>query len=123
MPAGTINKDGVPPRIIVADANIPNSIIKPTGFTETAPGIMTHPIGTVEPSIKSPVERMGAAQPWRSKAGYAIAAADAHDPPSSKPSMRFKPAPKGGPTGPTATPAGQADAGGYSGASAGGGYT
>ena len=118
MPAGTINKDGVPRRIIVADANIPNSIIKPTGFTETAPGIMTHPIGVVEQSIKDPVERMGAAQPWISMAGHAVAAANAHDPPGSKPSMKVGKTQGQSPVGYEG-----ANQGGYVDAGAAGGYS
>lgn len=123
MPVKTIDKDGIPQRLVVAEANVPIIAIKPTGFKETAPGIVTHAIGKAEPSLNTPVERMGAASPWISKAGHAVAAANAHDPPSSKPSMRFKPAPKGGPTGPTGTPAGQANAGGYVDASGSGGYS
>lgn len=125
MPAGTIDKDGIPQRQIVADANVPTSIIKPTGFTETAPGIVTHPIGTVEQSIKDPVERMGAAKPWISKAGHAVAAANAHDPPGSKPSMKVQKTRAKGPGGMVSggVPAGQQNAGGYASANSIGGYS
>ena len=122
MPKST-SKDGVKPTMGKAEANVPIMQEMPMGFKETAPGIVTHAIGKAEPSIKTPAMRMGAAKPWMPKGGHAVAAADAHDPPSSKPSMRFKPAPKGSPVGPTGIPAGQADAGGYSGASGGGGYS
>lgn len=136
MPVKFISKDGVADRMTVADSNVPIVAIKPTGFTETGPGIITHAIGEIESSVSTPVERMGAASPWISKAGHAVAAANAKDPPGEKPSMRFKPAlskgyevvtsPKkqrGKPVGPTATPAGQANAGGYEGASGSGGYS
>lgn len=126
MPAGTISKDGIHhQRILEADANVPTSIIKPTGFTETGPGVVTHPIGTVEQSIKDPAERMGAASPWISKAGHAVAAANAHDPPGSKPSMRVQKQRAKGPGGMVSggVPAGQQDAGGYLSANSVGGYS
>lgn len=117
MPAGTVNKDGVAKRIIAADANVPINVIKPTGFTETGPGIVTHPIGQVEQSIKTPVERMGAAKPWISKVGHAVAAANAHDPPSSKPSMKMGKKQGQSPVGYAGN-----DQGGYEDAGAAGGY-
>ena len=123
MPVKTIDKNGIPQRLVVAEVNVPIIAIKPTGFKETAPGIVTKAIGDAVPSLNVPKERMGAARPWISKAGHAVAAANAHDPAGSKPSMKFKAAPKGGPTGPTGTPAGQANAGGYVGASGSGGYS
>ena len=123
MPVKFTSKDGVTDRMAQAEQNVPVVQIKPTGFKDTGMGIMTHAIGKAEPSLNTPVERMGAAKPWMPKGGHAVAAANAHDPPSSKPSMKFKPAPKGGPIGPTATPAGQANAGGYEGASGSGGYS
>ena len=133
MPAKFTSKDGVSERIGAAEVNVPVIQIKPTGFKETAPGIQSRPASDPAPSLNVPTERMGAAKPWISKAGHALAAANAKDPGQVKISQKFKPAPsKGyatpgkegkGPVGPTATPAGQADAGGYSGASGSGGYS
>jgi hypothetical protein len=114
----TTSKDGVKPTIGMAEANVPIHQEMPMGFKETGPGITTHAIGTAEPSIKTPTERMGAAKPWMPKGGHAVAAANAHDPASSKPSMKV---------GKTQgqSPAGYAgnDQGGYVDAGAAGGYS
>lgn len=113
----TTSKDGVKKTIGMADVNVPIHQVPPMGFKETAPGITTHAIGTAEPSIKSPVERMGAAKPWIPKGGHAVAAANAHDPAGSKPSMKV--GKKQG-----QSPAGYegANQGGYVDAGAAGGY-
>lgn len=120
MPVKTIDKNGIPQRLVVAEANVPIIAIKPTGFKETAPGIVTQAIGDAVPSLNVPKERMGAARPWISKAGHAVAAANAHDPSGSKPSMKVQ---KKKAQGPTSGYAGQADGGGYVGAGATGGYS
>ena len=120
MPVKFTSKDGVADRMGAAEVNVPIVQIKPTGFKETGPGIQTHAIGNAEPSLNVPTERMGAAKPWISKAGHAVAAANAHDPASSKPSMRVQ---KKKAQGPTNGYAGQSDGGGYVDAGAAGGYT
>lgn len=116
----------------VEDRMVPNTIAMPDVGGEVMNKRMS--IGMSEPSLNTPTERMGAAKPWVPKGGHAVAAADAKDPGNDKPSMRFKPAPSPGYVkgrlpdtkkagGPSQTPAGQADAGGYSGASGVGGYS
>ena len=125
MPVKTIDKNGIPQRLVVAEANVPIIAIKPTGFKETAPGIATKAIGDAVPSLNVPKERMGAARPWRSKAGHAVAAANAHDPAGSKPSMKVQKKKAQGPGGMVSggTPAGQQNSGGYLSANSIGGYS
>ncbi len=125
MPVKFTSKDGVADRMGQAEANVPIVQIKPTGFTVTSEGIMTHAIGDAVPSLNVPVERMGAAQPWISKAGHAVAAANAHDPAGSKPSMRVQKKKAKGPGGMVSggVPAGQQNSGGYLSANSIGGYS
>jgi hypothetical protein len=117
MPIKATSKDGVKPTMAVAEANVPIHEFKPMGFKETAPGIMTHAIGEAEPSVKSATERMGAAKPWMPKGGHAVAAANAHDPAGSKPSMKVGKTQGQSPAGYAG-----ADQGGYAGAGGVGGY-
>ncbi len=125
MPVKFISKDGVKPTMAVSEANVPVVAIKPTGFKETGPGLVTHPIGTAKPSLNVPKERMGAARPWISKAGHAVAAANAHDPAGSTPSMRMQRKKAKGPGGMVSdgVPSGQQNSGGYELANAVGGYS
>jgi hypothetical protein len=117
MPKAT-SKDGLKPTIGMADANIPINEFKKMGFKETGPGIMTHAIGEAVPSIKTPTERMGAAKPWMPKGGHAVAAANAHDPAGSKPSMKVGKTQGQSPAGYEG-----ANQGGYENAGAAGGYS
>jgi hypothetical protein len=113
----TTSKDGVKPTIGMAEANVPIHQVPPIGFKETGPGLVTMAIGKAVPSIKSPTERMGAAKPWMPKGGHAVAAANAHDPASSKPSMKIGKTQGQSPAGYEGN-----DQGGYEGAGAAGGY-
>ena len=118
-------KFGVAPRMV------PN----PTAMPDVGEEMMNKrtPLSMSEPSLNSATERMGAATPWISKAGHAVAAANAKDPGNDTPSMKFVPAsspgyvvgrtPKSKPGGPGNGYAGQANAGGYEGASGNGGYS
>lgn len=115
----------------VADRSVPN----PAKMPDVGGEIQNKrtPISQSEPSLNMAAERMGAAKPWKPKGGHAVAAANAKDPGQDKPSMKFVPAkspgyvvgrtPKSKPGGPGNGYAGQANAGGYEGASGGGGYS
>lgn len=122
-------------RFGVSDRGVPNEIGMPDTVGPEVTNKRIRITSMPEPSLGETAERMGAAKPWVPKGGHS--SADANDPGNDTPSMRFKPAPSegyvvvkspkdadpGGKTGPTQTPAGQADAGGYTGASGVGGYS
>ncbi|MCK5020221.1 MAG: hypothetical protein KAS32_24495 [Candidatus Peribacteraceae bacterium] len=119
-------------RFGVEARGVPNSAVMPDVGAEVMNKRM--PIGKSEPSLNSATERMGAAKPWVPKGGHAVAAANAKDPGNDKASTKFVPAPSPGfvkgrlpdtkkAGGPSGTPAGQGNAGGYAGASGNGGYS